>query len=167
MAKPKKFYTRGFDGQRGDESFLDQCDERIASFYQMWKSKCKDSTIPARSDFDPIEMVEFLPGITLVDVDQETLDLTYRLVGTNEVAVRGKDPTGDSVKEHFHATTWEDTWENYRHAIVNQGIVFDDLDMPNANGIIVGDETIFVPLSADGKHVNMVMLYSIQREPNK
>ncbi|WP_120497937.1 PAS domain-containing protein [Kiloniella sp. EL199] len=162
MKKPKKFYNRDFD-----ESFLDQCDERIAAFYQMWKSKCKGNTIPARSDFDPIEMVDFLPGITLVDVDKETLNLTYRLVGTNEVAVRGKDPTGDSVKEHFHATTWEDTWENYNHAINNQGIVFDDMDMPNSNGIIVGDETIFVPLSPDGEHVNMVMLYSIQREPTK
>ncbi|KLN62520.1 hypothetical protein WH96_03280 [Kiloniella spongiae] len=162
MAKPIKFYTRGFD-----ESFLDRCDVRIAAFYQMWKSKCKDDTIPSRADFDPIEMVEFLPGITLVDVDKDTQSLMYRLVGTNEVAVRGKDPTGDSVQEHFHATTWEDTWENYSHAINNLGIVFDDLDMPNANGIIVGDETIFVPLAPDGKNVNMVMLYSIQREPSK
>ncbi|WP_417427666.1 PAS domain-containing protein [Kiloniella sp.] len=162
MTKPKKFYNRGFD-----ESFLQRCDDRIAAFYQMWKSKCKDDRIPSRSDFDPIDMVRFLPGITLVDVDKETQNLTYRLVGTNEVTVRGKDPTGDSVKEHFHATTWEDTWQNYNHAINNQGIVFDDLDIPNSNGIIVGDETIFLPLSSDGEHVNIVMLYSIQREPSE
>jgi hypothetical protein len=112
-------------------------------------------------------MIEFLPGITLVDVDKETLELTYRLVGTNEVSVRGKDPTGESVKDNFHANTWEDAWGNYGHVIMTQGIAYDDSDIPNSNGVMVGDETIFVPLSPDGEHVNIVMLYSIQRRVSR
>ncbi|WP_053005619.1 PAS domain-containing protein [Kiloniella spongiae] len=157
MTKPMKFNARVFD-----ESFLEQCDQRIAAFYEMWKSKCKDNTIPARSDFDPIEMVEFLPGITLVDVNSKNKELTYRLVGTKEVAVRGKDPTGEAVKDNFHANTWEDTWGNYGHVIDTKGIAYDNSDIPNSNDVMVRDETIFVPLSPDGEQVNMVMLYSIQ-----
>jgi len=153
-----KFNSRIFD-----ESFLHRCDERIAAFYHMWKSKCGDNCIPSRSDFDPIDMVRFLPGITLVDVDRETFELTYRLVGTNEVAVRGKDPTGENVKAHFHANNWEDAWKNYHHVIKTKGVAYDDSDIPNSNGAMVGDETVFVPLSPDGEHVNIVMLYSIQR----
>ncbi|MCZ4281472.1 PAS domain-containing protein [Kiloniella laminariae] len=159
MTNPMRFNARIFD-----ESFLDQCDERISAFYLMWKAKCKEGRIPARSDFDPLDMVKFLPGITLVDVERDTLELTYRLVGTNEVAVRGNDPTGKKVKDTFLANNWEDVWGNYSHVIKNKGVAFDDSDMPNSNGVMVGDETIFVPLSQDGEFVNMVMLYSIQRK---
>ncbi|MEH6629729.1 MAG: PAS domain-containing protein [Halopseudomonas aestusnigri] len=158
MTQFMKFNARVFD-----ESFLQQCDERIAEFYKMWKAKCKEECIPSRSDFDPIEMVKFLPGITLVDVAKETLELTYRLVGTNEVAVRGKDPTGESVKENFHANTWEDAWGNYGHVIMTKGIAYDNSNIPNSNDVMVGDETVFVPLSTDGEHVNIVMLFSIQK----
>ena len=159
MTKPMKFNARVFD-----ESFLDQCDNRIAAFYLMWKSKCKNGAIPSRSNFDPIEMVRFLPSITLVDVNSETKELTYRLVGTNEVAVRGKDPTGEAVKDNFHANSWEDAWGNYGHVINKKGIAYDDSNIPNSNGVMERDETIFVPLSSDGKQVNIVMLYSIQQK---
>ncbi|WP_419903362.1 PAS domain-containing protein [Kiloniella sp.] len=153
-----KFNARVFD-----DSFLQQYDERIAAFYQMWKAKCGDDTIPSRSDFDPVEMVQFLSGITLVDVDRETHELTYRLVGTNEVDVRGKDPTGERVRDNFHANSWEDAWGNYGHVILTKGVAYDNSDIPNSNGAMVEDETVFVPLSGDGEHVNIVMLYSIQR----
>ncbi len=111
----------------------------------------------------PSTWSNFYPEITLVDVDRETLGLTYRLVGTNEVIVRGKDPTGEKVKDHFHANNWEDAWRNYHHVIKTKGVAYDDSDIPNSNGAMVGDETVFVPLSPDGEHVNIVMLYSIQR----
>ena len=145
------------------ESFLDQCDERIAAFYQFWKSKCVAGRIPARGDIDPAEMVLFLPGITMVNVAPVSQELTYRLVGTNEVMMRGNDPTGMRVKDNFLANDWSDVWSYYGHVINNKGIAYDNSDMPKPNGKIIGDETIFLPLSADGEIVDIVLLYSVQK----
>jgi hypothetical protein len=50
--------------------------------------------MPSRADIDPTEIVPFLPGIMLVDVVADERRFVYRLVGTREVAMRGRDPTG-------------------------------------------------------------------------
>ncbi|NJM91813.1 MAG: PAS domain-containing protein, partial [Rhodospirillaceae bacterium] len=68
----------------------------IAAFYAYWAGKRRGSALPARADIDPLEMVALLPGIVLIDVVADARQFVYRLVGTREVAMRGRDPTGKS-----------------------------------------------------------------------
>ncbi|MCZ4279626.1 PAS domain-containing protein [Kiloniella laminariae] len=145
-----------------DESFLKICDPKIRAFYEFYCSKKQGRSMPERKDFDPIEMKQFLPGITLVDVDQKTGDFTYRLVGTGEVTKRGNDPTGKLVRDHFHGDLWAETEENYLYVCKCKSFIFDQLDEEWDSGLQLHDEVLFLPLSNDDNLVNMVMLFCMQ-----
>ncbi len=79
----------------------------IAAFCGYWDGKRRGRSMPARCDIDPAEIVPFLPGIMLVDVVADERRFVYRLVGTREVAMRGRDPTGKSVGEGFFGASAE------------------------------------------------------------
>ena len=71
-----------------------------AALYRLWLKKrtavsaeCRGE-LPGRGAFDPLEMPELLPSLTLFDVEREPLRFRIRLVGTAIVAAMGKDTTG-------------------------------------------------------------------------
>ena len=51
--------------------------------------------------------------MVLVDVTADARRFVYRLVGTQEVAERGNDPTGKSVAEAFFGGSLEETLSCY------------------------------------------------------
>src|SRR5262249_429256 len=105
--------------------FLDRCSPKIASFYRLWESKLRGRRMPARSDFDPLEMKEWLPGIVLVDVEHNPLRLTYRLVGTRSVTLKQRDVTGQRVEEGYHGSSLEEILENYNQVIRGRSVGYD------------------------------------------
>ena len=85
-----------------------------AELYRLWHSKCRDGRLPGRRDFDPLEMPQLLPHLTLFDVERDPLRFRIRLVGTAIVAAMGRDTTGlyldqleriESVAERAHQLT--------------------------------------------------------------
>ena len=119
--------------------------------------------MPSRHDFDPLEMREYLPSITLVDVKRDPYDFSYRLVGTKEVEIRGNDPTGKSVKEAFYGSLVDEVEENYTYVCEHGSFIYDHSNEAEDPAQILYDETIFLPLSNDDKQVNIVMLFSVQQ----
>ena len=119
--------------------------------------------MPSRHDFDPLEMREYLPSITLVDVKRDPYDFVYRLVGTKEVEIRGNDPTGKSVKEAFYGSLVDEVEENYTYVCEHGSFIYDHTNEAEDPAQILYDETIFLPLSNDDKQVNIVMLFSVQQ----
>ncbi len=146
-----------------DESFLDVCHANILAFYNFYCSKKQGRSMPSRSDFDPLEMRQFLPSITLVDVKPETNDFVYRLVGTKEVEIRGKDPTGKSIRDEFYGVIVEEVEENYKYVSECKTFLYDHTNDVDKSNKILHDETLFVPLSNDDNVVNMIMLFSVQQ----
>jgi len=139
--------------------FLDRCSPKIASFYRLWDSKRQGRLMPTRGDFDPLEMKEWLPGIVLVDVEHNPLRLTYRLVGTRSVELKQRDVTGHRVEEGYHGSSLDEILENYRQVINGRCAVYDWEVAVSTNRHLEDNETLLLPLSADGETVNMVMVY--------
>lgn len=50
--------------------------------------------LPGRQHLDPLAIPYILPHLVLLDVQREPLRYRYRLVGTKEVELYGRDPTG-------------------------------------------------------------------------
>ncbi|WP_082113947.1 PAS domain-containing protein [Kiloniella litopenaei] len=146
-----------------DESFLDVCHVNIRAFFDFYCAKKQGRSMPSRSDFDPLEMKEYLPSITLVDVKPETNDFIYRLVGTKEVEIRGKDPTGKSIREEFYGELAEEAEENYRYVKEYKTFLYDHTNEAEKSSKIIHDETLFLPLSNNDTDVNMILLYSVQQ----
>lgn len=108
-----------------------------------------------------------LPGICLVDVVDDARRYVYRLVGTGEVEVRGNDPTGESVAEGFFGPSAEDALGCYDKVVETRAPLLDLTPFTATTGKWVTEETLFLPLSDDGKNVNKVLVFSYSRDIRK
>lgn len=137
------------------------CHPDTVTLHRYWQEKCRGRRMPARADFDPVEMpVRLLPYLMLVDVVPDARRFVYRLVGTGEVEIRGNDPTGKSVIEGFFGTTIEDALSWYTRCVELKAPLVDAEPFVAFNGRYITEETIFLPLSDDGINVNMIMVFS-------
>ena len=116
--------------------------------------------MPARRDFDPSDMVAFLPGIALIDVVEDARRFVYRLMGTREVAMRGNDPTGKGVADEFFATSAEAALASYDDVIERRAPRFEQRRFVTLDGRIGNEQTVILPLSDDGQAINMIIAYT-------
>jgi len=75
----------------------------LREFLSYWREKAGLDGLPARSDFDPLEMKQFLGNLFLVVPEAETDDFRYTLIGTGITGQVGVDNTGRKVGEVFGA----------------------------------------------------------------
>ena len=150
-------------------SFLSDCPPLVAELFRYWDRKRGRRAMPRRADIDPMDFVAQLPGILLVDV--EGLDaeghgrFRYRVVGTEEVRLRGHDPTGKRVEEGFFAPSREDVLTSYETVRRGCCFLYDPLGYSTPGGQWRDEYTIFLPLSEDGETVSQILVYSLKREP--
>lgn len=153
--------------------FLDQCSPRIRRTWDYWTEKRGARPMPSRRDIDPAEIPDLLPYLVLTEVLAEPPFLRYRLVGTKQVAIRGHDPTGQPVRGHYIGhhidnrlgNVEDEVLLNYRIVIERQQFVYSyrkvagpDVAGDSSFGIkpVTGNGTLLLPLSSDGRHVDMV-----------
>lgn len=158
------------DEPRGirSRSFLSACPERIASLFHYWDRKRGARAMPARADIDPKDFIAHLPGILLVDIEgqdeQGTAVFRYRVVGTEEVRLRGHDPTGKRVEDGFFGPSREDVLTSYEAVRRTGSFLYDPLEYQTPGGRWRDEYTIFLPLSEDGETASQILVYSQKRE---
>ena len=72
--------------------------QRIHRLDAYWREKA-GAGMPARSEFDPVDVRELLPNLMMVDVLGQPPRFRYRLVGTRVVQYTGFDFTGRYLDE--------------------------------------------------------------------
>lgn len=159
MADSSKIPVRAPYPRTTSIDFLERCSARVASFYRYWDGKRRGRALPSRADLDPLEMKAWLPGIILVDVQQQPRKLIYRVVGSRSVDLRRADVTGKTVEEGFHGPTLAEVLENYRLVVDDHVLVYDCDGTISHSGLIRASETLMLPLSSDGKIVDKVIVY--------
>lgn len=130
-----------------------------------WQSKKGTGKAPARSAISPDEIVKQLSSIALLDVVGDPPRFRFRLFGTGLVAAYGQDLTGkfadeldiggDVLPEMLASVT----------KVVRECCVHVGRSRYNKKGDRrrIEYERIFLPLSEDGKTVNMVLCaYAIE-----
>ncbi|GAB4228299.1 MAG: hypothetical protein Tsb0032_35030 [Kiloniellaceae bacterium] len=122
--------------------------------------------MPRRADIWPEDLVAHLPGIVLVDVegvDEEGVGIyRYRVVGTEEVRQRGKDPTGKLIAQGFWGPSLENVLECYEFVRRKRTFLYDPRPYMTPDGRYSNEATLFLPLSEDGEAVTQVLVYSIR-----
>lgn len=159
-------------------AFLDRCSPRVRRIYEYWDEKRGGRTMPARRDIDPLSIPrDLLPGIVLTEVLREPPWLRYRLVGTAQVALRGRDPTGQPVQGNYlgsrQGQAADNVMLNYRIVIEKQTVVyvFNPLPSPEPDGSsltqrpVRSNGTVLMPLSGDGERVDTVFCFSDLEQP--
>ena len=138
---------------------MQSCHPDIRAVVAYWRSKAGTRRMPRRTDIEPFDLKPYLSRMTLVDVVPDVRRFVYRLVGTEEVASRGSDPTGRSVAEAYFGTSAEESLMVYEY-VARHGEPYcfrDDYHAPD--GALETQDLIFLPLSEDGETVNMILVF--------
>jgi hypothetical protein len=131
----------------------------IRAMFEYWRGKAGARRMPCRTDIDPEEIKPFLPRITLVDVVPDARRFVYRLVGTEEVASRGSDPTGRSVAEAYFAASPEESLVYYEYVARHGAPCCFRGDYHAPDGALEKQDVIFLPLSEDGARVSIILVF--------
>lgn len=157
------------DGSPQSPEWLATAHADTQAVYHYWNQKRGARPMPARADIDPADLVRHLPTIMLVDV-RPGRSITggpvyvYRLVGTAEVTVRGQDPTGHPVETHGVGESLIEAVRNYDRVYESRAPWFDAYETLHTDRYIRDGETLFLPLSANGRDVDMILVFSVQED---
>jgi hypothetical protein len=136
------------------------CHATLLTLYDYWNAKRGVRLMPARTDLDPVDLKPVLPKLILIDVVPDARRYVYRLVGTQEVEMRGSDPTGKPVAEAYYAESAGDTARYLDHvAHTRQPHLYRGTYQPLRTRT-QHEDVLFLPLSQDGENVNMIMVVS-------
>lgn len=144
-----------------DPDFIADCHERVRAVYRYWDGKRNGRLMPRRADLDPLEIPRYLPDICLVDVVPDARRYVYRLIGTNEATMRGRDPTGMAVGEGYFGTSAQSVFLNYDGVTKSRAPRLDRDPSITSDDRFIQHESIFLPLSDDGENVNMVLVFTV------
>ena len=147
------------------DDFLSRCRASTRTFYEYWDSKRHGRPMPARNDLDPVEMKSWLVSVQLVDVQNEQGRFVYRLAGQREIEVRGYNPVGKSVEEAFVGYHVKEALKNYEMVVARKSFVYDWADYLSPSGMRLKQEALLLPLSDDGRNVNVIVTYAETDEP--
>ena len=149
-----------------EPDFIKDCPADVQRIYRYWDSKRRGRAMPARADIEAGEIKDLLPGLMIVEVTVDERRYVYRLVGTREVAMRGRDPTGQSVVDKFFGQSQEHTLNNYDTVVRTKAPWRDATRVASADDRYIDDDAIFLPLSGDGETVNKILVYTHQIKQN-
>jgi hypothetical protein len=135
----------------------------LQQLYRYWRSKSQGGRLPRRSDIDPTEIPRLLAYMLIVEVVTDARRYVYRLVGTQEVEMRGRDPTGLSVGEGYFGPSAENALAHYERTVKTRAPVYDDQPYVSSNGRRVSDETLFLPLSEDGERIDRILVIAASK----
>jgi hypothetical protein len=141
------------------EALIAQCHPEVRAVVAYWRGKAGTRRMPGRSDIDPSEMKPYLPRVSLIDVVPDERRFVYRLVGTEEAALRGYDPTGKSVGEGFFGPNRELALKHYGYVVEHKAPFCYRGDFEVSDGSVENEDVVFLPLSEDGENVNMILLF--------
>jgi hypothetical protein len=126
------------------------------ALYALWSARRRAGHLPGRAEFDPSEMREILPHITIFDVvERNPLRFRIRLVGTAIVDAMDVDTTGRYLDEldnigHVHRRAEQ---------LVETGVPYflSNLPLTWTHQSFKRYSVLGVPLAADGQTIDKLM----------
>jgi hypothetical protein len=138
-------------------------DPKLRRFYDYWVGKCGQRRFPARRDIDPLEFPYVLGNLMLVDVLRDPQRFRVRLHGCNLVARMNYDMTG-KLLDHVPRPEYRAYVLDRCRGLVENGeplLILHDLVL---DGWISRYEALWLPLSDDGVHVDLLICAIIYGE---
>jgi hypothetical protein len=129
----------------------------LKDLLDFWQSKRQGRAMPARADFDPLDLRTHLGHLMLVDVERAPLRFRYRLVGTKITAIIKRDVTGRYFEEIYTGRLLVDLSRAFSTVVETRAPlrIFSTTGHPR-NDVYLYDCAL-LPLSADGESVTMIL----------
>lgn len=128
---------------------------RLGRLYGYWEARRGDRPMPSRADIDPLDFTWILGNVSLIDVGADG-DFRWRLDGTNLTVFFGCDMTGRSILDYpfqghiasLHGSLLE---------AVQARAPLRTMRRFSSDAHRWDYESLFLPLSADGGRVDMLL----------
>jgi hypothetical protein len=116
--------------------------------------------LPGRQVIDPAVFKKLLPFINLVDVVRSSgrLDFRFRLVGTLQTEVAGREITGRRIEEAVLPEFVVRIRANMTAAVEQCTAIYDRFPMPHPDRDFIDTERIYFPLAGNGRDVDMLLI---------
>jgi hypothetical protein len=145
------------------EDALNISEPRILKLYDYWQRIAGGRRMPGRNDFDPAALPRLLPHLMLVNVLPGGR-YRYRLIGTENVFEHGVDATGRYVDEVVPGPEYKThVLKLYDECVRERRPVYSESEFLSPVGFKTERhlKVLFLPLSEDGRSVNMVLVIQI------
>lgn len=129
---------------------------RIRAFYTVWLRKRGIRRAPARRDFDPVEMRDFLPNLYMFDVVEPGARLRYRLIGTAVAELAG-EVTGKFIDEVLPPAMYAALRPHYDDVVRHFIPRYHANDLGWQGRPYIRYYRLLLPLSDDQRSVNMAL----------
>jgi hypothetical protein len=120
-----------------------------------WRAKRGNRLMPSRRDLDPAEVPTLLPNLQLIEIVDGRY--RFRLVGSELVRAYGSDYTRQYADEFFEGARARNILEVYEIVKVTRQPAFMRSRYETARGVSLVANRLYLPLSADGCDVNMIL----------
>lgn len=140
-----------------DLDFDYKADLILGKVLDYWKRKRSSRAMPSRRDIDPTEIPHLLPHLQLIDVAEGGQRFRYRLVGTTLVQTFGREYTGLWLDQLFAGARAKFAGDIYRKVCELRRPLFVRNGYLTSKGLPLVANRLYLPLSADGTTVNMLM----------
>jgi hypothetical protein len=139
-------------------------DSPILELHRYWLSLADGNQLPSRSQVDPGSISRaLLAWIFMVDVlrDGETPDYRYRLAGTSNVQLVGRDPTGKRASSIFQGEEKIFMMETFHVTVREARPTYWHAAVPHEKYEFVNVHRGLFPLSTDGSNVDILIAAAI------
>ncbi|MCW0232065.1 MAG: PAS domain-containing protein [Ferrovibrio sp.] len=124
--------------------------ERLRAFVALWQVVIPaEHRIPSRSDMPPELLRDFLPYLVIIDMDESRQRYRFRLVGTEVVAMNGRDGTGKWLDELYSPVDMQAHHKLHQQVIANGRPVRIHGTLGFVDRSFITLEGAIVPLSRD------------------
>ena len=129
----------------------------LRKLYQDWDSRRRGRELPSRADFDPLDIKYCIGNLSLIDVAYDPLRFHFRIHASNVAQGMGYDLTGKDLDAMPDLEFRQMAADHYAEAIRTRLPVARYRDRQITGQRVWHCEALVLPLSADGKIVNMLM----------
>lgn len=125
--------------------------------YSYWKQVRGDRLMPSRADIDPTDIPKLLKSILLLDIEQQTGRMKFRLTGTRITELYGTDYTGWYLDKVYFGRRRDAVLASYQSAIDDRCPHHCWMKFTNKDGLEFDMERLILPLSSDGQNVDKLI----------
>lgn len=140
----------------------------IHILYDQWLALSNGEMLPSRAQFDPISMDRnLLPWIFMLDVltDDTEMDYRYRLAGTGNVQLVGRDATGKLASSIFGDEDRRYMMETFHMTVREKCPTYWHAGVPHERNRHVNIFRGIFPLSTDGTNVDILISAAVPERP--
>lgn len=129
----------------------------LQRLHDEWDHRRRGRLMPARADFDPIDLKYILGNLTMVDVLRDPLRFRIRLHATNVAAHVGFDLTGKELDAITDPHYRELVRDHYTAVVERRRPVLEFRDRVMTDNVCLHCEVLALPLGNDGQVVDRIM----------